>query len=85
MLKYRSSKTGFRELDLILGSFAEENLDLLSEKELKEYEQMLSSYSEADIYDFVTKSAARYPEEVPSIALKISEIYYTKTLKSKDA
>ena len=40
-LIFRSWRRGFRELDLVLGAFAERYLDALDDAELSEYEALL--------------------------------------------
>lgn len=59
-LRFRSWHRGTREMDLIMGSFADANLDALSDEELESYEEVLS-YSDPDLYNWVTGK-----EEVPA-------------------
>lgn len=40
-LKFRAWRRGFRELDLLMGSFADEALDSLDEAGLDEFERLL--------------------------------------------
>lgn len=40
-LKFRAWRRGFRELDLLIGSFADERLDSLDEAGLDEFERLL--------------------------------------------
>lgn len=40
-LKYRSWHRGMREVDLILGNFADQNLHLFGEEQLRQYEGIL--------------------------------------------
>jgi len=42
-LTFRSWRRGFREMDLLMGTFAEANLEGLSESELDEYERLLTT------------------------------------------
>lgn len=42
-LKFRASRRGFREMDLIMGQFAEQNIGDLSETELGEFERLLAT------------------------------------------
>eukprot|EP00166_Cyanidium_caldarium_P001314 ctg_1669.g650 len=39
---YRSKQTGFLELDLILGNWAEKNLPKMTEQQVEEYEKLIS-------------------------------------------
>ena len=41
-LKFRAWRRGFREMDLLMGSFADAHIDSLKEVELDEFEQLLS-------------------------------------------
>ena len=41
-LLYRAKYRGFREADFLFGGFAEAHLDSLSDKELDEFEELLS-------------------------------------------
>lgn len=41
-LRIRSWRRGFKELDLMLGNFADKHLESLNAKELNEYEQLLN-------------------------------------------
>ncbi|WP_373353128.1 succinate dehydrogenase assembly factor 2 [Pseudoroseicyclus sp. CXY001] len=52
-LHMRSIRRGIREMDLILGAFAREQLPGLSESRLDEYERLLAE-SDHDIYRWVT-------------------------------
>lgn len=60
-LKYRSARRGTRELDLLLGAFAQAHLDALSEAQLDRYEAILNA-DENDIYDWLSGRAAVPPE-----------------------
>lgn len=51
-LKYKSSKMGTKELDLILGKFAQDSLDILSEEEINQYEALLN-LTDPEIYDII--------------------------------
>lgn len=47
-------------MDLIMGSFADKNLEELSEQELDKYEEILT-YSDPDLYNWITGK-----EDVPA-------------------
>lgn len=55
-LLYRAKYRGFREADFLFGGFAEAHLDSLSDKELDEFEELLS-LSDHDVYAWVTGKA----------------------------
>ncbi|GJQ08485.1 hypothetical protein GpartN1_g276.t1 [Galdieria partita] len=61
-LLYRSKQTGFLELDLILGGWAEENLPKLSEIEVQEYEKLIHS-EVPDLYSWLS-GQQKPPEQV---------------------
>ncbi len=60
-LKYRSKHRGTKELDLLLGVFAERRLDVMSARELDLYEAILDA-DEVDIYAWLVGR-----EEVPPV------------------
>lgn len=41
-LRFRAWRRGFREMDLLMGSFADDNIAALDEEELAEFERLLS-------------------------------------------
>lgn len=53
-LKIRSWRRGTKEMDLILGKFADENLSLLSQSELEVYDKMLDE-NDNDLYNWCSK------------------------------
>jgi antitoxin CptB len=53
-LFYQSGHRGTKELDLLLGCFAEQCLNELSPSELDDYEQLLDGVPEATLYDWLT-------------------------------
>jgi antitoxin CptB len=62
-LKFRSWHRGTRELDLLLGPFADCHLDGLSDAELAEYEALLI-LPDPDVYDWILGQA----EPPPNVA-----------------
>jgi antitoxin CptB len=52
-LIYRSWHRGTREMDLLLGSFADRHMAGFSPDELSQYEALLE-YSDPDLYDWMT-------------------------------
>lgn len=56
-LKLRSIRRGIKEMDLILGGFAEAGLDDLSDADLALYDEMLSE-SDHDMYAWASGQAA---------------------------
>ena len=60
-LLYRSARRGMRELDLLLGKWAEAQLASLSEPELKAYQQILE-LSEPALWHFLREPTASTPD-----------------------
>ncbi|MGQ0527651.1 MAG: FAD assembly factor SdhE [Alphaproteobacteria bacterium] len=58
-LIFRSWHRGTREMDLLLGSFADQNIPGFSDTELEEYARILE-LSDMDLYNWITGQ-----EEVP--------------------
>jgi antitoxin CptB len=52
-LLYRSWHRGTREMDLLLGRFAERNLPTFSARQVELYEALLE-YSDSDLYDWMS-------------------------------
>lgn len=53
-LKFRSWHRGTREMDLLMGSFADRHLPEFSDEQLSQYEQILE-YSDPDLYNWMTE------------------------------
>lgn len=60
-LRFRAWRRGFRELDLILGRFADEKLEGLDEAGLEAFEALLNA-NDQDVYAWIT-DAAEAPAE----------------------
>jgi antitoxin CptB len=56
-LLFRSWHRGIREMDLILGRFADAHIDELSDAELDEYERLIES-PDPDLLNWVTGASA---------------------------
>jgi len=52
-LLFRSWHRGTREMDLLLGRFAERNLSTFSRRQVELYEALLE-YSDVDLYDWMS-------------------------------
>ncbi len=52
-LKFRAWRRGFREIDLILGGFADRHLADLEEARLNEFEQLLDA-PDQDVFAWIT-------------------------------
>lgn len=71
-LRMRSIRRGIREMDLILGRFAETALGDLSEDELQLYDALLSE-NDHDLYQWVTGQAAA-PDRFADLIGRIARI-----------
>lgn len=68
-LKFRAWRRGFRELDLILGGFADRKLDALDSIGLDAFEALLNA-NDQDVYEWITGAApAPADHETPTLAL----------------
>ena len=54
-LLYRASHRGMKEMDLILGRFAEDRLPAMSEAELTEFEAIIA-YPDVSLYRWITNA-----------------------------
>lgn len=54
-LRFRAWRRGFRELDLLMGSFADLHLETFSEDEVDEFERLLE-VSDWEIYGWLTET-----------------------------
>jgi len=69
-LRMRSSRRGTKEMDLILGAFAERWLDTMNEDRLRQYDALLQE-NDQDLYAWVTGQApapARFADLIGEIA-----------------
>lgn len=55
-LRFRAWRRGFREIDLILGGFADHRGEAMSETELAEFEALLDAPDQY-VYDWITEAA----------------------------
>lgn len=68
-LKFRAWRRGFREIDLILGPFADAHLAGLDEAGLQAFERLLDA-PDQDVYDWITERAPVPAEhDTPTLAL----------------
>ncbi len=68
-LKFRAWRRGFREIDLILGGFADAKLADLDETGLDAFEALLETRDQ-DVYDWITDQAPAPPAyDTPTLAL----------------
>lgn len=52
-LRFRAWHRGFREMDILMGGFADDYLDDMTEDELSEFESILN-LPDQDVYEWIT-------------------------------
>ncbi len=60
-LRFRAWRRGFREIDLILGPFADRRVEEMSEIALAEFEALLEA-PDQDVYAWITGAAPTPPQ-----------------------
>jgi antitoxin CptB len=67
-LQFRAWRRGFREIDLILGGFADAKLTVLDDSALDAFERLLDA-PDQDVYEWITGQASAPPEhDTPTLA-----------------
>ncbi|MCP5362770.1 MAG: succinate dehydrogenase assembly factor 2 [Rickettsiaceae bacterium] len=69
-LLYRSCNRGCKETDLIIGSFARENIDKMTDEELKAFSELLK-LPDADIYDWYIKKKPLPVEKINPVVTRL--------------
>ena len=77
-LRFRSWHRGTREMDLLLGSFADANLPTLTTDELEQYEAMLTQ-NDPDLYAWITGAESVPPEADSTVIRKLCAHKFTTT------
>jgi len=68
-LRFRAWRRGFREIDLILGGFADRKLDVLDGAGLDAFEALLNA-NDQDVYEWITEIAPPPSDhDTPTLAL----------------
>jgi antitoxin CptB len=68
-LRFRAWRRGFREIDLILGGFADRKLEALDVAGVEAFEALLNA-NDQDVYEWITGTASAPPEhDTPTLAL----------------
>jgi antitoxin CptB len=71
-LLYRSNHRGTKEMDLLIGGFAKENLESLNEEELKQFE-LIINYTDKKLNSWLVDNKTDSDLEKFSISKKIKE------------
>jgi antitoxin CptB len=69
-LLYQSCNRGCKETDLIVGEFAKQNLDKMTDEEIGIFSELLQ-LPDADIYDWYTKKKPLPKEKSNSVIIKL--------------
>ena len=68
-LQFRAWRRGFREIDLILGGFADQKLESLDQAGLDAFEALLDA-SDQEVYEWITEQGpAPAAHDTPTLAL----------------
>jgi antitoxin CptB len=76
-LIYRSNKRGWKETDLLIGGFANENIHSLTDAELGSYDILLDQ-SDAKLFAWVTGKASTPEEFQSSVMDKLQQYKFAK-------
>ena len=69
-LLFKASHRGTKEMDIILGSFAEKNLETMNEENLKLFEEILE-IPDPDLYKWFTSEDVSIPEKYTALVKEI--------------
>ena len=69
-LLYQSCNRGCKETDIIIGEFAKENLDKMTDNEINLFSNILQ-LEDADIYYWYTKKKILPKEEINSVIIQL--------------
>ncbi len=77
-LRFRAWRRGFREIDLIMGGFADRRLAEMSDLGLDEFERLLDA-PDQDVYAWITGASPAPPEhDTPTLAALRAYRHFTK-------
>ena len=69
-LLFKASHRGTKEMDIILGSFAEKNLETMNEENLKLFEEILER-PDPDLYKWFASEDVSIPEKYTALVKEI--------------
>ena len=69
---FRAWHRGMREMDLVMGRFADREMASLSEAELDEFEQLME-LPDPEVYDWICERAAPAPEHDTPLLARLRE------------
>lgn len=77
-LLYRAKRRGFKEMDILMGGFAEKHLEALSKEELSAFENLLN-IGDHQVFDWILENEGPIaPHDFETILPKL--ISYRKTV-----
>lgn len=76
-LYYQSQHRGMKEMDLILGGFAQQHLQTLTEEELLHFEHLLA-FSDQQLYGWIVENAS-FSDDVPGKLIEMIIGYTNNT------
>jgi len=82
-LKYRSKQRGWLEVDLLLGSWADDNIDGMTLEECAQYEVILNMET-LDIYNMISGQDEVPPEMATPVMEKLQKYCQSKPLGEAD-
>ncbi|MEM6626621.1 MAG: succinate dehydrogenase assembly factor 2 [Pseudomonadota bacterium] len=68
-LQFRASRRGFKEMDLLMGAFADQHIAALDDDQLDAFERLLDA-PDQDVYSWITAQAAA-PDEYQTSVLDL--------------
>ena len=77
-LLFRSWHRGMREMDLVLGRFADAQIATLSDAELDEYERWLE-FPDLQIFNWVNGAQMAPPEVDTALFRRLRDFHYSET------
>ena len=80
-LRVRAGRRGFREIDLILGGFADQKLADLDDAGLDDFERLLEA-TDQDVYEWITEQA-QAPAEYDTTTLALIRAFRTQVVSSQ--
>jgi antitoxin CptB len=84
-IRFRAWHRGFREMDLIMGNFADAHLQDLDETGLGAFEDLLSA-PDQDVYDWIVGRASPPPgQDTPTLGLIRSFRFFARHVARPDA
>lgn len=75
-LSFRAWRRGFKEMDLLMGTFADKYLETMTEPELDEFERLLA-VADWDVFAWITGSKETPEHQNGPILQRLKQFKYT--------